>query len=112
MGPALREGYWQPEDYKDYGDRHEYNGAISNADITADAGKDAIIAWDAKLFDTEDKLYYESGILQDKIYYPCIDLLAVFNNNIPSDLDKYSVVWKNTNIDGYQYNWNSLKDIR
>jgi hypothetical protein len=26
MGPALREGYWQPEDYNDYGDHKKYEG--------------------------------------------------------------------------------------
>jgi len=25
MGPALREGYWQPEDYEDYGDKYIAN---------------------------------------------------------------------------------------
>ena len=112
MGPALREGYLQPEDYNDYGDRHEYIGTITNNDITADAGNDAIIAWDSKLFDDEDKLYYESGINKVKTYYPCIDLLAVFSNSIPTDLEKYSVVWKATNITGYTYDWTSAKDIK
>jgi len=74
MGPALREGYWQPEDYHDYGERHEYSGSITNNDITADSKKQAIIAWDAELFDTEDKLYYERTVNRTKIYYPCIDL--------------------------------------
>jgi len=27
MGPAMREGYWQPEDFNDYG--HRYNDSFS-----------------------------------------------------------------------------------
>ena len=29
MRPALREGYWQPEDYRDFGDRYETNFALN-----------------------------------------------------------------------------------
>ena len=110
MGPALREGYWQPEDYNDYGDHQNYSGTIAEEGIIEDSGSSAIIAWDETLFDGEDKLYYETGINQTKEYYPCINLSIVFPNGIPSDLNDYSVVWK-ANANG-TYNFNSIKDIQ
>jgi len=62
MGPALREGYWQPEDYKDYGERHNYSSTVTSNDITVDVGDNAIIAWDDIVFDGEDVLYYKVGV--------------------------------------------------
>ena len=108
MGPALREGYWQPEDYNDYGNHLEYTSIITTNNITADSGKSAIIAWDSKAFDDEPTLYYEMGVNQTLHYYPCINLATLFNNSIPTDLDKYSVVWKANN----NANWNSPKDLQ
>jgi len=35
-------------------------------------------------------------------------LATLFNNSIPTDLDKYSVVWKANN----NANWNSPKDLQ
>lgn len=64
MGPALREGTWQPEDeYAKYGDKRQ-----AEVDIT----------WDNELFDHEEKNYYEEGIGETPVYYPCIKL----NNTI------------------------------
>lgn len=108
MGPALREGYWQPENYNDYGNHLEYTGKITSSNIIADSGDSAIIAWDTKLFDDELTLYYEMGVNQTAHYYPCINLNTLFNGNIPTDLDKYSVVWKANN----NANWNSPKDLQ
>ena len=110
MGPALREGYWQPEDYNDYGDRHIISKTISNSDITADSGTDAIVAWDNEPFDDEETLYYEIGINQELEYYPCIDLNAVFPNGIPTNLNEYSVVWRATSYTE-DYDWSSIKDL-
>lgn len=113
MGPALREGYWQPEDYNDYGEHHIVTSDITEKDITEDSGKSAIIAWDSKLFDEEQTLYYEVGVGQNIEYYPCIDLSTVdFDDGIPNDLSDYSVVWKATNIQGYdEYDFDSIKDL-
>ena len=111
MGPALREGYWQPEDYNDYGEHHIVTSDITEKDITEDSGKGAIIAWDSKLFDEEQTLYYEIGVGQNIEYYPCIDLNAVFTSGIPNDLSDYSIVWKATNLQDYSYDFDSIKDL-
>jgi len=73
-------------------------------------GVEAVAGWDDLLFDEEDTLYYKIGVLETKEYYPCIDLAAVFNNNIPINLDRYSLVWwSNTAIN--TVDWTSIKDL-
>lgn len=98
MGSALREGYWNPENYNDYGNRYtgniNLNRTTSNKHITLDLG---IKAENIPVSDTSDrylefmwgngkdstgdeldiwadeqKSYYEEGVNLDKIYYPCI----------------------------------------
>ena len=72
MGAALREGYWQPEDYTDYGNTYNatfYVWAGSNQEI-----EHASFFWDTELFDYEQNSSYKFGILQEEKYYPCIDL--------------------------------------
>ena len=76
MGPALRQGYWQPEDYTDYGDKYNdtFNISLSNIEPVYGASGNAYFYWDDQLFDGEQKLYYEYTAAQTKIPYPCIDL--------------------------------------
>lgn len=80
MGPALREGYWQPEEYKDYGDNKSADGQFNSnyvADkLIPDAGTEMIVGWDNEPFSTESKFYYEEGVNLDKVYYPCIDVTS------------------------------------
>ena len=79
MGSAIREGYWQPEDYIDYGTKYSDNLKIGGIDIGKEnsnigsSGKTSFI-WDNELFDNEQKLYYEYSAQQKKIAYPCINL--------------------------------------
>lgn len=83
MGPALREGNWQPEDeYVGYGDQYDENiqPSYSSSAISTTSEKLKFI-WDKELFDEEEKNYYEYGINQEKVYYPCINLAAI-NSNI------------------------------
>ena len=84
MGPALREGYWQPEDYQNYGEQHtnaETFTNIFNGELNVTDTKDGfVIGWDNILFDEEQKLYYESGINQEKIIYPCINISSIYND--------------------------------
>ena len=117
MGPALREGYWQPEHYDDYGDRKEIsNLTLTNParDIKVDTKESAIIAWDTELFDEEEKLYYEVGVSKKVEYYPCIKLNDAFPQGIPTDLEEYSLVWwANSSVEfpGDSTAWDSVKDL-
>lgn len=77
MGPALREGYWQPEDFNDYGDQYQdpflSAPTTKNESITGHSGKTHLI-WDSKVFDGEQKATYEIGTDQQIEKYLCIDL--------------------------------------
>ena len=113
MGPAIREGYWQPEDYSAYGEKHTYSDTLNTVEVSSstikqDAGEDAIIAFDIELFEDEDELFYQCGVNDDDIiFYPCINLNEVFNNDIPKDLNEYSVIWRTGNFTG-NWSWSQL----
>ena len=104
MGPALREGYWQPEDYTDYGDQLQFIDALrtrwssENKEIfLGDTGTSGCIGWDEKLFDEEEKLYYEQGERETQVYYPCIKLSRVYNQ-ISDSINDYTFIF---NSNGY-----------
>ena len=111
MGPALREGYWQPDNYKDYGDKYidTAKGFFTKEEATTTAeehqdifeaaqlydkdfsGHYAKLLWDETLFDDEIKNYYEFGVNLEKKYYPCIELtpsiIEILNQSITTDSD-------------------------
>lgn len=68
MGPAIREGNWSSEQYKDYGTRKNIE-----LDETSTDG-DPRFMWGEVIFDNEQKNYYESGVGRDKVYYKYIEL--------------------------------------
>lgn len=71
MGPALRESYWQPEDYKTTGEK--YIDALTTSDTPGASGYTTLI-WDKELFEGEQDTKYQYGIDQQDIYYPCVEL--------------------------------------
>jgi len=73
MGPAIREGNWQPGDYKSLYSLDVVDFDFSSADLIQEFG-DKKVLWDNESFEGELEGYYESGVTQDKIYYPCIRL--------------------------------------
>ena len=103
MGPALREGYWQPEEYKDYGDNKSADGQFTSSfsanQLIPDAGVNMILGWDNEPFSSESKIYYEEGVNLDKVYYPCIDVtdqIAYIASTLASDsTDRISFIYNN-----------------
>lgn len=82
MGPAIREGSWQDDDYTDHGNREEATLLLSNG--YEDENNSLVkLIFDEEELDGEQKNYYLSGALQEKIYYPYIVLgeedLALYN---------------------------------
>ena len=115
MGPALREGYWQPENYMDYGKQKkatvtfklEHKGealaglpaALDNK-LGEDVGEGCAAVWDQDLFDKEDDLFYYSGFEtvgspREQIAHYCIDLSGVPSTVIgpTTDLTQISFVF-------------------
>jgi len=78
MGPALRESYWMPEDYSNYGDIYTDNFPLVQSSISGASGKTEFI-WDTVPFDGEQIGYYEYGINKEKKYYPVISLQGHLN---------------------------------
>ena len=97
MGPALREGYWQPDDYHDYGDMYEstfklsaapemnikkddLDGFISGSLVQALARDEQLsphmqVIWDCnKYYDNETPLVYESSISGRKDQHLIVDI--------------------------------------
>lgn len=97
MGAALRESYWQPEDYQDYGLHKEDNkelAVLTEEELKANTEESFIAFWDTELFDEEDKNYYEESVNLNKIYYPCIDLSSIYNS-IKNNIMSYSFIFNN-----------------
>lgn len=88
MGPALREGMWQPDDdYIKFGDRKsdrlviKNNSKLSSSELIS-------FGWDTRRFeDYEDYHYDLVGINPAKSYYPCINL----STSITSDGHKQKI---------------------
>ena len=113
MGPALREGYWQPEKYETYG-RH-YNESqnlgfqLTNA-LSNDTKDKFVVGWDDILFNEEIDIKYESGIDQSIVYYPCINLSSIYATIQPR-LFEYSFIFNN-NYYNDQADLNKISNIR
>ena len=100
MGPALREGYWQPEDYADYGDKYADSLKIGEEMVGEEQAYKgstgmAQFLWDSELFQGEQQLYYEYSAAQKKYAYPCINLekhpeiLTLLQNNLNKNINFY-----------------------
>lgn len=84
MGPALREGYWTPENYSvntgekytDYMEIKLSNLVTDDTQYNIDNGDSGhtTFLWDTERFEDEQKSSYELGVQQNTIYYPCIKL--------------------------------------
>ena len=119
MGPALREGYWSPENYQDYGEKKIETGSLSDAtvDMTQDSGDGVLIGWDDQLFDDEQKLYYQVGVNEEHVYYPCIDLsteidgVSIFNH-IKDNPTSYSFIFGVKDYELYDYNPNDIRYLK
>lgn len=88
LGPALREGYWQPETYEDPGEGH--NNSVS---FKEPQEEETYFIFDEVLFEEEQKEYYYNDAMNidesGKIYYPYIDLTEIYNR-IGKDKDTLS----------------------
>lgn len=70
MGPALREGSWQPDEITDSGDKYYVDIKMG------EENEDKLIKsfWDNELFDDEENHYTTVSILETPDYYPMIEL--------------------------------------
>ena len=85
MGPALREGYWQPDNnYASYQiNRHTKSYNLTTF-VSEENSSEAGFYWDSESLQEEKKNYYYSGVELAKTYYPCIilsqEILSAINS--------------------------------
>lgn len=87
MGPALREGYWQPEEYTDYGDEYidSFILNLNSAAVINGSTSLASFIWDEVPFEGEQELTYQVGAQQNSENYVAI--------NIEELLSKANINW-------------------
>lgn len=101
-GTAIREGYWQPENYNDYGSRFTCSYNLSSLKTVGNTNYDTCL-WDSDLFDGEQDISYKVGINETITYYPCINLTSIWNQ-IRYNLDRLSFMFYDTNSSSnYEY---------
>lgn len=91
MGPALREGYWTPDNYDvTAGERYTDYFIPSTATATTAGGTSnhTSFIWDKELFDDEQKGTYQLGIQQTEKAYPCIKLTSAQVTFIKNNWDQ------------------------
>lgn len=99
LGPAVREGYWQAEDYEDPG--QGYNVVLSAADPHPE--RNTYFIFDEKPFEEEQKNYYL--IATDVAnygpkYYPYIDLSNIYNTDIMDNVDNFVIELEHPQFSG------------
>ena len=98
MGPALREGYWQPEDYKDFGVKKTGSQVItSSSPVTinlTDTGYGFDFAWEKEIYTGEQDVFFYNGININKVYYPYINLSSV-SQAVLANITEYSFIYNN-----------------
>lgn len=112
MGPALREGYWAPENYIDYGNRFIDSIQLntSGQEISGTT-PDLSFIWDEKPFDGEQLGSYSKGIEDQKLCYPAIDLSRHLLD-ISNHLDDLNFLFYDYNISqGETYEPNRLRSL-
>ena len=94
MGPALREGYWQPEDYSDYGNKYNDSFVLSaQSERIEGTSKHLDFIWDNDIQLEEQSNKYKIGLEQREEYYLCIDCSSSdIQAYLKANLDKTPVI--------------------
>lgn len=92
LGPAVREGYWQAEDYEDPG--QGINIVFSRENSHPETNTYYI--FDDKLFEDEQKNYYviantETAVKYENKYYPYIDLSELYQSNALNNVEEFVI---------------------
>ena len=113
LGPAIREGYWQPENYTNYGNRYTDSIALDASPLSEKSRNGntkgeipgltpyADFIWDEnKRFVNEQEVSYKIGATENLQYYPCIKLTSDMVDKIRDKIDSISFVyWESKNRD-------------
>ena len=99
MGPALREGTWQPEDkYIDYGETVDLVGNITSSTNLVRENTDILsFGWDNITFEEEQTKSYLYGLERTEKFYPCLkltnDMLEAINQADQTSFTYYDEIY-------------------
>ena len=105
MGPALREGYWTPEDYTDYGDKYIDSFTIGNDESNRIVPNNSLLSfkWDNNLlFEGEESVIYQSSVDGTMEQYLMIDLSDCLDKIAPYLDDLSFIYYDNQSINNMQ----------
>lgn len=116
MGPALRESYWQPEDYNNYGNNYIDDLTLGYIYNDEDFGSSNYtkIFWDNELFDDEQQVTYKITAAEYTKSYPCIRLKN-YMNSIKGYWDNLSFMYFDCNLNENNtipYNSRTIRNTR
>ena len=100
MGPALREGYWNPEGYQDAGDLYKDSATITldKASTIQPVTEHCKFMWDnEKYYDSETPLIYDVGISGSQEQYVTIDISSILDE-IKDRLDDVCFVYASPSV--------------
>ena len=103
MGPAIKEGSWQAQNYSDYGTK--YTASISTTENSTD-GLFLKFKWDGEPFEGEllpyKEFFGDNGNAITQKYYSYVDLSSTYQEgSFISNLNKISFRYKENNTDRY-----------
>lgn len=114
MGPAMREGYWSPEDYNDYGEQKVAVETLTMSNpaiiMTEGTGTGMKVGWEMDLFDGEQDIYYKYGITETKTFYPVINLTSIYSE-LQGQAEEFSFIFNNNYYDNTA-NINDIKNLQ
>ena len=87
MGPALKEGSWQAENYNDYGSK--YSGTVSSLGSSMEH---ISFEWNDEPFEDEQLIYYPHSINQTPVYYISLKI-GSFLGKIKNNLNNLSFIY-------------------
>ena len=115
MGPAIREGYWQPENYTNYGNRLIDGLKIDISPLNGEIDCKTPYAkfiWDTEPFVGEQENGYKLGVDQQQQYYPCIQLTNEMIELIKNHLEELSFLfWDFDETPTYPHSANKLRSL-
>lgn len=115
MGPAIREGYWQPDDYTDYGNRLIDSVRVDISPLNGQIACKTPYAkfiWDTEAFIGEQENGYKISADQQQQYYPCIRLTDEVIEAIKDHLDELSFLFYDfTSTTTYPQTANKLRSL-
>ena len=105
MGPALKEGSWQAENYNDYGSKYTQEVTVGESNSSH-----INFIWDTEAFEEEQLLYYEEGTDLKQEYYPCLDITS-YLDKIQNNLNDLSFIYNVTYYDKEKTNIASFEQM-